>query len=97
MDFSDQIIINSLPRTYHVHVATADFEPPSWLLLAFHGGGGTGRGMNWLTHFNSIADRERFVVAYPDGWETLDDQETLVTAESNLLTIYNSSRGWYKS
>jgi len=69
MDFSDQIIINSLPRTYHVHVATADFEPPSWLLLAFHGGGGSGRGMNWLTHFNSIADRERFVVAYPDGWK----------------------------
>lgn len=25
--------------------------------------------MNWLTHLNSIADRERFVVAYPDGWK----------------------------
>ncbi len=25
--------------------------------------------MNWLTHFNSIADREQFVVAYPDGWK----------------------------
>jgi len=69
MDFSDQIIIDSLPRTYHVHIPPANFEPPSRLLLAFHGGGGTGRGMNGLTHFNSIADRERFVVAYPDGWK----------------------------
>jgi len=25
--------------------------------------------MNWLTRFNSIADRERFVVAYPDAWK----------------------------
>jgi polyhydroxybutyrate depolymerase len=25
--------------------------------------------MNWLTRFSSIADRERFVVAYPDGWK----------------------------
>ena len=68
MDYSDQVIINSLPRTYHVHVPPAEFGPPGWLLLVFHGGGGRGGGMNWLTHFNSVADRERFLVAYPDGW-----------------------------
>ncbi|MGP8068751.1 MAG: alpha/beta hydrolase family esterase [Candidatus Bathyarchaeia archaeon] len=69
MDYSDQIIINSLPRTYHVHVPPTEFGPPSWLLLVFHGGGGRGGGMNWLTHFNSVADREQFMVAYPDGWK----------------------------
>ncbi len=63
------MIIDSLPRTYHVHVPPAEFGPTRWLLLVFHGGGGRGSGMNWLTHFNSIADRDRFVVAYPDGWK----------------------------
>ncbi len=38
------------------------------MLLAFHGGGATGRSIPTLTHFNDIADRERFVVAYPDGY-----------------------------
>src|SRR5208282_2741216 len=52
-----------------VHVPPAEFGPPSWLLLVFHGGGGRGGGMNWLTNFNSIADRERFIVTYPDGWK----------------------------
>ena len=69
MDFSNEMIIDSLPRTYHVHVPPAEFGPSRWLLLVFHGGGGKGSGMNWLTHFNSIADRDRFVVAYPDGWK----------------------------
>jgi polyhydroxybutyrate depolymerase len=63
------MIIDSLPRTYHVHVPPDEFGSPRWLLLVFHGGGGRGSGMNWLTHFNSIADRDRFVAAYPDGWK----------------------------
>jgi len=38
------------------------------LLLVFHGGGATGKGMPILTNFDEVADRERFVVVYPDGY-----------------------------
>ena len=41
------------------------------LVLLLHGGGGTGEGMEKLTlgGFNRLADREGFVVVYPDGIE----------------------------
>ncbi len=68
MDFTDRIIIGNIPRTYHTHVPIPETAPVDGLLLVFHGGGSTGRGIPKLTHFNEIADRERFVVAYPDGF-----------------------------
>jgi polyhydroxybutyrate depolymerase len=34
-----------------------------------HGGGGTGKGMVKLTGFNAVADRENFIIVYPDGFE----------------------------
>ncbi len=39
------------------------------LLLVLHGGGGTNRGMLWLTQkrFNELADRDGFFVVYPQG------------------------------
>ena len=39
------------------------------LLLVLHGGGGTNRGMIWLTQerFNELADRDGFFVVYPQG------------------------------
>ena len=39
------------------------------LLLVLHGGGGTNRGMVWLTQerFNELADRDGFFVVYPQG------------------------------
>ena len=40
------------------------------LLIVLHGGGGKGRGMRWMTRgrFNLLADRDGFIVAYPDGF-----------------------------
>ncbi len=55
-------------RTYIVHLPpklTPDHPVP--LLIALHGAGGQGRSMAGLTGFNAIADREGFIVAYPDG------------------------------
>ncbi len=39
------------------------------LLIALHGGGGRGSGMIHITYggFNRLAERETFVVVYPDG------------------------------
>jgi polyhydroxybutyrate depolymerase len=37
------------------------------LLIALHGRLGTGVGMEKLTHFEAIAEREKFLLIYPDG------------------------------
>jgi polyhydroxybutyrate depolymerase len=69
-DYSSSIFSGGLQRTYNVHVGSSyDKTRPTPLLIVLHGGGGTGQGMNKLTNFNAIADRENFIVVYPDGFE----------------------------
>jgi poly(3-hydroxybutyrate) depolymerase len=36
-------------------------------MLAFHGGGGTGLGMQRATGLSAVADRHGFLVAYPQA------------------------------
>lgn len=53
-------------RAYLVH------NPPGGgagrpVLVVFHGPGGSGHGMERLTHLDQIADRYGFTVVYPDG------------------------------
>jgi polyhydroxybutyrate depolymerase len=61
--------VDGLKRSYLVHV------PPSYnrsrsfpLLLAFHGGGGTGRNQQKLSNLDEVADANGFVVVYPNGY-----------------------------
>lgn len=61
-------------RTLHVGTRARTYElfapsdtPGMPLVIALHGNGGTGRGMERLTRFDEIAAREQFVVAYPDA------------------------------
>jgi polyhydroxybutyrate depolymerase len=69
-NYSSSIISGGLERTYTVHISSSyDKTTPTALLIVLHGGGGSGQGMNALTHFNTIADREKFIVVYPDGYE----------------------------
>src|SRR5690349_10772024 len=63
-----EVQAGGLTRTYTLCVPAGIVPGRSLpLVLAFHGGGGDGAGMQRLTHFNDIAQRERFLVAYPDG------------------------------
>lgn len=63
-----EVQAGGLARSYALFVPAGIVPDPSLpLVLAFHGGGGNGEGMQRLTHFNDIAQRERFLVAYPDG------------------------------
>jgi polyhydroxybutyrate depolymerase len=57
-----------LERTFALHVGNA-VEPghPAPLLIVLHGSGGNGKGMERTTGFDRVADREGFIVAYPDG------------------------------
>jgi len=59
-------------RTYLLYVPESlkkDNKVP--LLLALHGGGGTGAKMVGFTmgKYNRLADKEGFIVVYPDGFE----------------------------
>lgn len=57
-------------RSYLLHVpANHDKNDSVPLVIALHGGLGSGKRMVELTggRFNALAERERFVVVYPDG------------------------------
>lgn len=71
-DYEDSIIVDGLERTYLVHVpAEYDKTKPAALLFALHGGGGQGVNMVRLTKggFNTLSDKEGFIVIYPNGIE----------------------------
>ena len=65
-------------RSYRVYVPSSYAKSkPAPLVLAFHGGGGTGRKMMKSSGFNPVADKHGFLVLYPDGigksWNDLRD------------------------
>ncbi|MEZ5540664.1 MAG: PHB depolymerase family esterase [Pseudomonadota bacterium] len=66
-----------LTRRYHVHVPPRRDERPLPLLLALHGGGGSGRQFQRENALDPVADREVFLAVYPDGTGPL--RERLLT------------------
>jgi polyhydroxybutyrate depolymerase len=60
-----------IARTYRIHVPAPARRGPMPLVLALHGGGGDASAMLRLTlgNLNRAADREGFLVVYPDGVE----------------------------
>ena len=71
-DYAQSLSFGGYERTYNVHLPSAINHTPALpLVIVLHGGGGTGAGMQSLTRggMNALADREGFVVVYPDGIE----------------------------
>lgn len=65
---SGKLIYQGRLRTYHLHLPKGYNRNRSTpLVLAFHGGYGSGKGFAKTTGLNNLADREGFVVVYPDG------------------------------
>ncbi len=63
-----RIDVHGLARTYALYVpASVSEHAPAPLVIALHGGLGTGHSMATLSGFSQLADREGFLVAYPDG------------------------------
>ena len=67
-NFDLTLQVGSKPRTYLVHLPPRFAERgPLPVLLAFHGGGGSAQGFQKYAGLDAVADREGFVVVYPDG------------------------------
>jgi polyhydroxybutyrate depolymerase len=66
-DFNGGLTVDGRERTYLLHLPDAPLDQKLPLVIALHGGGGQGKGMDALTHFNQVADRTPFIVVYPDG------------------------------
>ncbi len=62
------MMVGAVERTYRIYMPTSLKKgSPCPLLLVFHGGGGDGEGVERLTKFSTLAEREGFIVVYPDG------------------------------
>ncbi len=58
-------------RTFHVYIPSTitpgRSQPPVPLLVALHGGLGSGRQFERTSGFDGLAEANRFIVVYPDG------------------------------
>jgi len=69
-DYTASIIHDDIERTFIAHIGRSyDTTKPTPLVFVLHGGGGSAEVMPPFTGFNAIADRENFIVVYPDGIE----------------------------
>jgi len=67
-DHDRSLAFGGATRTYFVHVPPRVSEgQPLPVVLAFHGGGGNASGFKAYAGLDALADREGFVVVYPDG------------------------------
>ncbi len=69
-DARGSITVDGRERTFIFHLpANLSPDTPLPLVIALHGGGGSGFDMERLTEggFNKLADEEHFIVVYPDA------------------------------
>lgn len=63
-----EIYVDGISRTFLLHLpetGTLIYNLP--LVIVLHGHGGTGKQIMNESGFNALADRDRFIVVYPDG------------------------------
>jgi polyhydroxybutyrate depolymerase len=65
-DAQKSIVVDGMKRTYLLHVP-ASISGHVALIIAFHGHGGDGASQERLSNMDALADKDGFVVAYPDG------------------------------
>jgi polyhydroxybutyrate depolymerase len=70
---TNSIVVDGRTRTYTVHVPTKTTTPTS-LVIVLHGGGGSDDNAARMTGMSAKADKEGFVVVYPNGSGRLGDK-----------------------
>lgn len=69
-DYPGVITAGGLQRSYLIHLPPDYDKGRRWpLVIVLHGGGGEANGMNAITRFNDLSDKEGFVIVYPEGYE----------------------------
>jgi polyhydroxybutyrate depolymerase len=69
------LTVDDLERSYILHVPNSyDGSQSVPLVLNFHGGGGDAANQWRVSGFNQVADREGFIVVYPNGTGRLGDK-----------------------
>jgi polyhydroxybutyrate depolymerase len=69
-NFEGKMSFGGIERTFVLHLPRGhDKSKPAPLVIALHGGSGTGEGFPRLTQhgFDDLADRDGWIVVYPDG------------------------------
>ncbi|MDX1958077.1 MAG: PHB depolymerase family esterase [Leptospiraceae bacterium] len=62
-----KININNRIRNYRIYIPENLGTKQNKLVFVFHGGMGTAEFMEYISGFNRIAEREKFIVVYPNG------------------------------
>lgn len=70
-------------RSYLIHVPLRRAAGPTPVVIAFHGGGGNAAGFKAYAGLDAVADREGFVVAYPNGTGPLRNRLLTFNAGNN--------------
>jgi len=83
------IKVGELSRTYYLHVPpTLPKDKDLALVLMFHGGGGTPKFAERESKFSELADREGFLVAYPEGigksWNDGRNEKAIVAQRDKI-------------
>jgi len=69
-NYTKSLLVNRLQRSYIVHLPISYSNSRQWpLVIVLHGGGSEAWTMNLLTDFNALADKEGFVIVYPEGYK----------------------------
>ena len=76
-DYARALAHGGRERSYALHVPPGPAAGPRPLLLAFHGGGGNGPGFQRYAGLDPLADRDGWLVAYPNGTSRLFDDRLL--------------------
>ncbi|MBN1681665.1 MAG: prolyl oligopeptidase family serine peptidase [Anaerolineae bacterium] len=75
------LVYDGLERTYTVYApsTSSDGDELMPLVIALHPFAGSGKGMAAITGFDAVAEREGFIVAYPDSSDLHWDDGRLAT------------------
>lgn len=66
-DPAEQVEFGGMDRTYLLHLPKPLPNNPLALVVVLHGGGGSAESVAKMTGFDAEADRQGFIVVYPDG------------------------------
>ncbi|MEW6426938.1 MAG: PHB depolymerase family esterase [Thermodesulfobacteriota bacterium] len=67
-DYERSLVVDGMERSFTLHVPTSyDGKRPMAVVLNFHGGGGNSKTQRHISRMDATADREGFIVVYPQG------------------------------